>query len=145
VIILQVPLEGVNKPALSRFANQAQKLAGVRGEVAVLVAGNQHLRKLNRQFRKKDQPTDVLSFPRPDGGDIAVSHQIAAGNARLFGHTLATELKVLILHGMLHLAGYDHETDHGEMAVREAALRRKMKLPASLIARASSASVPRKR
>jgi probable rRNA maturation factor len=138
VIILQEPLEGVSSTALARFASQAQRLAGVQGEVAVLITGNQHLRKLNRQFRKKDAATDVLSFPREDGGDIAVSAQIAAKNALDLGHDLNTELKVLILHGMLHLAGFDHETDKGEMAAREAVLRKKLKLPDSLISRAAA-------
>jgi probable rRNA maturation factor len=144
VIILQEPLEGVSSTALARFASQAQRLAGVQGEVAILITGNQHLRKLNRQFRHKDAATDVLSFPRPDGGDIAVSAQIAAKNALDLGHNLSTELKVLILHGMLHLAGFDHETDKGEMAAREAVLRKKLKLPDSLISRATARPPRRK-
>lgn len=122
---------------MARFARQAKKLAGVPGEVAVLVAGNSRLRELNRRFRKKDKATDVLSFPRSDGGDIAISATIAGENAQRYGHALSDELKVLILHGLLHLAGYDHESDQGEMAAREAALRKKLKLPGSLIARAS--------
>jgi probable rRNA maturation factor len=80
----------------------------------------------------------VLSFPRPSGGDIAISAQIAGDNAHQFGHNLATELKILVLHGMLHLAGYDHESDNGRMARVESRLRSQLKLPASLIDRAHS-------
>jgi probable rRNA maturation factor len=113
-------------------------LAKVQGEVDVLIAGNQRLRELNRRFRRKNKPTDVLSFPRPSGGDIAISADIARDNARLYGHSLADELKVLVLHGMLHLAGHDHESDNGRMARAEARLRARLKLPASLIDRAKS-------
>lgn len=136
MIILEAGIDGIREAELARFARRAQKLAGVQGEVAVLVTGNRQIRKLNRQFRKADKPTDVLSFPREDGGDIAISGMIAAENAAKLGHALSDELKVLILHGMLHLAGYDHEHDRGQMAARESALRKKLKLPDSLIARA---------
>jgi len=129
---------GVTPAQMQRFVRQAQALAKVQGEVDVLIAGNQRLRQLNRRFRRKNKPTDVLSFPRPSGGDIAISADIARDNARLYGHSLADELKVLVLHGMLHLAGYDHETDNGRMARAEVRLRARLKLPASLIDRAHS-------
>jgi probable rRNA maturation factor len=129
---------GVTPAQMQRFVRQAQALAKVQGEVDVLIAGNQRLRQLNRRFRRKNKPTDVLSFPRPSGGDIAISADIARDNARLYGHSLADELKVLVLHGMLHLAGYDHETDNGRMARAEVRLRARLKLPASLIDRAKS-------
>ena len=103
-----------------------------------MVSGNQRLRQLNRRFRRKNKPTDVLSFPRPSGGDIAISAQIARDNARLYGHSVAEELKILVLHGMLHLAGYDHESDNGRMARVESRLRVRLKLPASLIDRTQS-------
>jgi len=129
---------GVTPAQIQRFVRQAQALARVQGEVDVLIAGNQRLRQLNRRFRHKNNPTDVLSFPRPSGGDIAISADIARDNARLYGHSLADELKILVLHGMLHLAGYDHETDNGRMARVESRLRARLKLPASLIGRAQS-------
>jgi probable rRNA maturation factor len=138
VIILDKPLDDVNEGELARFAHRAQKLAGVSGEVAVLITDSRRVRTLNRRFRKKDKATDVLSFPRETGGDIAISAQIAARNAMRYGHPTAQELKILVLHGLLHLAGYDHETDKGEMAAREAVLRKRLKLPASLIDRARS-------
>jgi len=129
---------GVTPAQIQRFVRQAQTLAKVKGEVDVLISGNQRLRGLNRRFRRKNKPTDVLSFPRPSGGDIAISAQIARDNARLYGHSIADELKILVLHGMLHLAGYDHESDHGRMALVESRLRARLKLPASLIDRTHS-------
>jgi probable rRNA maturation factor len=129
---------GATPAQIQRFVRRAQALAKVPGEVDVLISGNQRLRQLNRRFRRKNKPTDVLSFPRPSGGDIAISAQIANDNARLYRHSLADELKILVLHGMLHLAGYDHETDNGRMARVEARLRARLKLPASLIDRAHS-------
>jgi probable rRNA maturation factor len=92
---------------------------------------------LNRRFRRKDRATDVLSFAGQNGaaGDIAISAETAARNARRLGHSTAAELKVLILHGALHLAGYDHEHDRGQMARREQRLRRQFRLPTGLIER----------
>jgi len=138
VIIFERVVDSVSRRGLARFARKAQKLAGVGGEVDILIAGNGRLQQLNRRFRKKNKPTDVLSFPRREGGDIAISAEIAGRNARLYRHSAAQELKVLILHGMLHLAGYDHETDNGQMARMEHKLRAKLKLPVSLIGRAQS-------
>jgi probable rRNA maturation factor len=138
VIILETAVQGVSQPGLARFARQAQKLAGVRGEVDVLITGNRRLQELNRRFRKKNKPTDVLSFPGAEGGDIAISADIARQNAGRYGHSAAQELKILVLHGLLHLAGHDHETDNGQMARIESRLRTRLKLPSSLIDRAHS-------
>jgi len=135
-----VSTRSLNAAQLQRFARRAQKLAEVQGEVNILIATNKRLRELNRRFRRKDKATDVLSFPRPSGGDIAISAQIAFENAQRYGHSLASELKILVLHGMLHLAGYDHESDNGRMARAESSLRSQLKLPASLIDRAHSSS-----
>src|SRR5438270_12529485 len=118
-----VSTHGVNAAQLQRFARRAQKLSEVQGEVDILIATNKGLRELNRRFRRKNKPTDVLSFPRPSGGDIAISAQIALDNAQRYGHSLAAELGILVLHGMLHLVGYDHESDNGHMARAEARLR----------------------
>ena len=143
MVIFDPPITGVSTSSVSaaqlqRFARRAQKLAEVQGEVDILIATNKRLRELNRRFRRKNKPTDVLSFPRPSGGDIAISAQIARENAQRYGHSLAIELKILVLHGMLHLAGYDHESDNGRMARAEARLRSQLKLPASLIDRTHS-------
>jgi len=137
-VVSATSARGVTPAQIQRFVRQAQTLAKVQGEIDVLISGNQRLRELNRRFRRKNKPTDVLSFPRPSGGDIAISAQIARDNARLYGHSIAEELKILVLHGMLHLAGYDHESDNGRMARVEARLRTRLKLPASLIDRAHS-------
>jgi probable rRNA maturation factor len=138
VIIFETAVEGVSRLGLARFARKAQKMAGVSGEVEILIAGNRRLQQLNRRFRKKNQPTDVLSFPCDTGGDIAISAAIARDNARRYGHSTNHELKILVLHGMLHLAGYDHENDNGRMARLERKLRDRLGLPASLIDRAGA-------
>jgi probable rRNA maturation factor len=143
MVIFDPPISGASPRSvtvgqLQRFARRAQKLAEVQGEVDILIATNKRLRDLNRRFRRKNKPTDVLSFPRSSGGDIAISGQMARENAQRYGHGLAAELKILVLHGMLHLAGYDHESDNGRMARVESRLRSQLKLPASLIARTHS-------
>jgi probable rRNA maturation factor len=142
-------LRGVSRQALERFAGRARRAAGVHGKVQVLITSNGALRMLNRQFRKKDKATDVLSFPPAPGadhsGDIAISAEIAAQQARSLGHTLMQELKVLMLHGMLHLAGYDHESDKGEMARKEERLRRQLGVSAGLIQRTENTKRPARR
>ncbi len=140
MVILRHPIAGVSQAALERFAARARRAAGLRGEVNVLVTGDGEVRRLNRQFRHQDKPTDVLSFPGLDrelAGDIAISAATASRNAKRLGHTTAEELKVLLLHGLLHLAGYDHERDRGEMARKEQRLRRDLGLPVSLIERSN--------
>jgi probable rRNA maturation factor len=132
---------GLSRLALTRFANRAQAAVGLAGEVEILLAGDATLRRLNRDFRAKDKPTDVLSFPALEGfgdghaGDLAISLQTAQRQATEHGHTLAEEVRVLLLHGFLHLAGMDHETDSGEMEARETILRKALKLPPGLIDR----------
>ena len=141
MVILEKRMNGVAVTELNRFVRRAQALAKVAGEVGVLIAGNARVQELNRRFRRKNKPTDVLSFPRPEGGDIAISADIARENARLYGHRAADELKILILHGMLHLAGYDHERDNGHMAAKETRLRAQLKLPSSLLDRTNLRAV----
>ncbi len=139
MIILEHEIEGSSARALSLFAAKAQRTVGLRGEVNIRLASSRELQELNRRFRRQNGPTDVLSFssetPRL-AGDIAISAEIAATNAAELGHSTEAEVKVLILHGLLHLAGYDHETDDGEMRTRETILRRKLGLPVGLIERA---------
>jgi probable rRNA maturation factor len=113
-----------------------------RGRVAIALVGDAKMRRLNRQFRGADYVTDVLSFPgeRPadaDGalGDIAIALGVARRQARAHRHSVATELRILGLHGILHLLGYDHETDRGQMRQIEERLRRRAGLPAGLIGR----------
>jgi probable rRNA maturation factor len=138
LIILKKKLAGVSERSLESFANRARKVAGVKGQVHVLITSSDQLRQLNKRFRRKDKPTDVLSFPAivdGEAGDIAISADIASENAYLLGHSLDEELRILILHGILHLGGHDHETDAGEMAALESELRDRLKLPSSLIER----------
>jgi probable rRNA maturation factor len=146
-IILKRRVPGVSQRALERFATQACLAIGLEGAVTILITGNRDLKAFNARFNKKRQATDVLSFPAPGfapdfAGDIAISADIAARNARALGHSAADELRVLILHGILHLAGYDHERDGGEMARKELIFRRQLVLPAALIERASPRRKP---
>jgi probable rRNA maturation factor len=140
LVILRKRVAGLSESALSRFVARASRAAKLQGAVNVLVTSGYELRALNRRFRKQDKTTDVLSFPPMfDGqgfaGDIAISADIAARNAKQLGHAPATEIKILALHGLLHLAGHDHETDGGEMAGVEQRLRERLGLPAGLIER----------
>jgi probable rRNA maturation factor len=131
---------------LSHFLARAQAAVRLRGQVTVLLTTDAALRGLNRRFRGKNKPTDVLSFPS-DGpaaaglaGDLAISVETAQKQAGGEGHALAIELKVLILHGLLHLAGYDHEKDAGRMLRRERGLRMRLGLPLGLIERTAAQS-----
>jgi probable rRNA maturation factor len=128
-------------PTLGRFLALAQKAVRLKGQVTVLLTTDRAMRRLNRQFRGKDKTTDVLSFPSSGpgaeaiAGDLAISVTTALAQAAEQGHSLTTEIKVLVLHGLLHLAGFDHEADDGAMARRERVLRRDLGLPQGLIER----------
>jgi probable rRNA maturation factor len=153
LIILEKKIAGLSEAALARFVLRARRSAGLRRNVNLLITTSQRMRLLNQRFRGKNQPTDVLSFPADAGngktkimGEIAISGDIAAQNARQLGHSPAAEVKVLALHGILHLAGFDHELDNGEMAREEARLRDLLTLPAALIERGEKAKVlPRRK
>jgi probable rRNA maturation factor len=141
MVFFKQRIPGATEAGLERFVRQANRAVKLDGTVNVLITNDREMRSLNRRFRGKDAASDVLSFPSVPGlpgklaGDLAISADIAAANARLFGHTLTEEIKILILHGVLHLAGYDHEEDGGRMAKKEARLRSAFKLPMALIAR----------
>jgi probable rRNA maturation factor len=117
-----------------------------RGVVSVALVSDTAIRRLNNAHRHQDVATDVLSFPVGPGGggpgperllgDLAIATGVARRQARAHGHSLDTELRVLALHGLLHLLGYDHEADDGRMARAEARLGRRAGLPVALIARA---------
>ena len=138
----------LSKSGLTRFLNNVRALVGLRGDVDILLTTDAELKRLNSEFRRKNKPTDVLSFPvlpeiaAQHAGDLAISLDAAARQAASFGHSLRDEVRILLLHGVLHLAGFDHETDRGEMAEREADLRKTLKLPASVIARATGPQRP---
>lgn len=144
MVVFRKKIAGMSPSTLERFVLQARRAVGLRNAVNVLVTSSAELRSLNRQFRGADKPTDVLSFPSPPAtnrqsrqvvGDVAISADIARVNARRLGHSLSDEVKILTLHGILHLAGFDHEQDDGEMARKENRLRKHLKLGAGLIER----------
>ena len=144
MVILRKPVAGLSQRTLAHFVLRASRAARLRGSVNVLVTSSRELRALNRRFRGKDQPTDVLSFPPGFGpakdfsGDVAISADIAASNARRLGHLPSQEIKILVLHGVLHLAGYDHHKDRGRMARKEQSLRKALQLPQGLIERSEA-------
>lgn len=142
LVTLKRRIAGLSGAMLERFVLRARRVVGLKGAVNLLVTGSSEMRVLNRKFRGKDKPTDVLSFPalaQIEGGkfagDVAVCADIAARNALRLGHSAVKEVKILTLHGVLHLAGYDHESDNGRMARKETKLRRELGLPAGLIER----------
>lgn len=142
MIIIRKRVAGLTETGLARFLARACTAAKLQGKVNVLVTSSPELRSLNRRFRGNDEPTDVLSFPpmwRNDfAGDIAISADIAVQNAQSLGHPAVQEIKILMVHGVLHLAGYDHDRDNGEMARKEEKLRRTLGLPGSLITRSGA-------
>jgi probable rRNA maturation factor len=149
----------LRRAAIVRFAGQVQKEVGKGRPFGVLITGDAELRRLNRDFRGKDYATDVLSFPAgpearagrlsdrskastqakppapPTLGDIAISLGRARAQAREFRHTIEKEVQILMLHGVLHLLGSDHETDSGQMARAEKRWRARLGLPNGLIER----------
>ena len=131
------------------LANAAPRRA--RGDVTVALVSDARVRRLNRDYRGLDRPTDVLSFPAQATGrlkaapangylgDIVIARGVAERQARRARHSPLTEHRLLALHGLLHLLGYDHETDDGRMARAERRLRRRSGLPAGLIEREGGA------
>ena len=141
VRVLQVDVVGVPRGgrALARWLASVAP-ARARGGVTVAVTTDARVRALNQRFRGVNDATDVLSFPAEEPGmlgDVVMARGVAGRQARAAKHALDTELRVLALHGLLHLLGYDHEGDDGRMARVEARLRRRGGLPAGLIERAA--------
>ena len=126
----------VARRPLQEFQERVRRELGFpAGSVTIQLVSDTAMARLNEKFRNKQGPTDVLSFPangaRPSAlaeyvGDIAISPETARRNARRFSRSLRLEMRILILHGMIHLAGYDHETDHGEMDRFERRLRKRL-------------------
>jgi len=139
LLFLRAPA-GLPRAGLREFASRIRTSVARGRSFLCLLTDDRELRRLNRQFLGRDEPTDVISFPEPgpDGflGEIAISVERAKEQAERLGHSLADELKILMLHGLLHLTGMDHETDGGRMARREQRLRRELGLPPGLIERA---------
>ena len=142
----------LRRAGIERFARTLEKDVAKGRAFDILITGDAELRRLNREFRGMDYATDVLSFPaetgkkselRSDGqagglshlGDIAISLGRARAQAREFGHSIEQEVQILMLHGVLHLCGHDHESDSGAMARAEKRWRTKLGLPNGLIER----------
>ncbi len=138
VLFRRAPAE-LNRRDLEAFAQVLCAEVSNGAAFNCLVTDDRELRRLNRDFLGKDYATDVLSFPGavPGGflGEIAISVNRAREQAAAYHHSLQTEIQILMLHGLLHLMGMDHETDRGRMARAEAAWRRRLALPTSLIER----------
>lgn len=138
-LLFHVATPGLARRETRAFAQRlCSEVAGGR-DFCCLVTGNQEIRRLNRAFRKNDYTTDVLSFPASESngflGEIAISFDIARQQAAELGHSVGQEIGILMLHGLLHLLGMDHETDRGRMARAERKWRASLRLPAGLIER----------
>ncbi|HLY15687.1 MAG TPA: rRNA maturation RNase YbeY [Bryobacteraceae bacterium] len=132
----------LNRRNLERFARTLRDEVSGGGDFTCLVTDDRELRRLNRDFLGKDYPTDVLSFPEHHAGkhlgEIAISANRAYAQAGAHRHSPETEICILMLHGLLHLLGMDHQTDGGKMARAEADWRRRLSLPTGLIERVSA-------
>lgn len=120
----------VKKDDIEKILQRAAASLNVRGELALVFGGDALLRRLNRDYRFKDKPTDVLSFESQGEdmglGDVIISVETARANAVRLGRSVDRELEILALHGFLHVLGYDHETDNGEMEALERQLRARL-------------------
>ena len=133
---------GVRAPGLAKWLRTVAPRRA-RGGVTVAIVANPRVRELNRRYRQKDAPTDVLSFPADEPGelgDVVIALGVARRQAALARHSLSTEFRVLALHGLLHLLGYDHERDGGQMRRLEQRLRHAGGLREGLIERESPSS-----
>jgi probable rRNA maturation factor len=157
-LLFQVATPGVSRRDLRAFLKRLETEVADGRAFCCLITADTELQRLNREFRKRDYPTDVLSFPvqkhpLPDGrgsvasasfrciapsGEIAISYHAARRQSAEFGHAVNQEIKILMLHGLLHLLGMDHETDHGQMRTAERKWRARLGLPAGLIERVSA-------
>jgi probable rRNA maturation factor len=162
-LLFQVATPALSRRALRAFVKRLEaEVAGGR-TFCCLITGDSELQRLNREYRGKDYPTDVLSFPSlPSsfpvrvpvgqssglsrqaggspygGGEIAISYAAAQRQSLEFGHDVEQEIEILMLHGLLHLLGLDHETDGGRMLSAERKWRIRLGLPAGLIERVSA-------
>jgi probable rRNA maturation factor len=139
-------LTSPEKRILSNFSKTlSQDVVGGRPFTS-LITNDRELRKLNKQFLGQDYPTDVLSFPSltPDHlGELAISVERADAQANSFGHNCVDEIRVLMLHGLLHLSGMDHERDRGAMSRAEKKWRSHFDLPVTLISRVKTGKAGR--
>ena len=137
------PPKDVRPRALQLFARKMQREVARGRAFDCLITGDAEMRRLNRDFRGKDYSTDVLSFPVAAGalpqaaslGDLAISIQRARAQGRQFGHGAEQEIRILMLHGLLHLLGMDHENGEGRMGRSEKLWRTRLGLTGGLIER----------
>lgn len=141
-VLFQVAARGVARRVLRQFAHTLESEVASGRRFCCLITGDKQLRRLNREFRNENQATDVLSFPSAAGiaasvplGEIAISFDRAKQQSSELGHPIEQELQILMLHGVLHLTGMDHERDRGQMARAEKRWRQRLGLPSGLIER----------
>jgi probable rRNA maturation factor len=138
-LLYRIPTPGLARREIRAFANKLASDVAQGGVFSCLITSDGELRRLNREFRKEDYPTDVLSFPHRNPnwflGDIAISFETARRQASEHGHGVGPEIEILMLHGLLHLLGMDHETDRGRMARAEKKWRGALGLPHGLTER----------
>ena len=141
LLYLRTP-RSLARKELAQFAVELREQVAGGREFDCLLTDDKELRRLNREFLSHDYPTDVLSFPSgskgPELGEMAISVDRAREQAEQLGHSLETEIRILMLHGLLHLLGMDHESDRGKMRRSETNWRKKLGLPAGLIERSKS-------
>lgn len=144
LIVFRTKAQGLDRSRIRAIAQTLSTKVAGGGTFCCAIGSDRLLQNLNAQFRGKDAPTDVLSFPAlsPGGylGDLAISLPAARAQAAEFGHSVEDEICVLLLHGVLHLMGHDHETDRGRMRRLETNWRTKLNLPGGLIERAVAAA-----
>jgi probable rRNA maturation factor len=136
----------IRKSELRDFLQEVTRCVTKGRVISCLITDDAELRRMNKQYRRQDYATDVLSFPAGDqndfsrstAGDLAISIDRARAQAMEHGHAIDIELRILMLHGALHLAGMDHEQDAGEMARAETRWRKKLGLPSGLIERSGA-------
>lgn len=143
LIVFRTKAPGLDRARVRAFAERLSAEVAEGGTFCCAIGSDRMLQELNAQFRGKDAPTDVLSFPSPSPsgylGDLAISLGRAQAQAAEHGHSVEDEICILLLHGLLHLMGHDHETDRGQMRRTETAWRRKLSLPVGLIERTRAA------
>ena len=140
LLVFETKARGLGRRELQAFARRLRDEVAEGRSFCGMITTDAELHRLNLQFLGHDYPTDVLSFPSPAPGamgDLAISVDRAAEQALRYGHDTATEIRILLLHGVLHLMGYDHETDRGRMRRAEKRWRQALGLPVGLIERAA--------
>ena len=146
-IVYHTPARSLRRRLLLEFARQLEAKVAAGRPFCCVITDDGEMRRLNRRFRHKDAATDVLSFAACGNGsqaasgcslgELAVSFERAREQAAAYGHTSEDEVRILMLHGVLHLTGMDHERDSGEMDRTERRWRQRLRLPNGLIERTS--------